>query len=484
MAAPATAFDVGRLRGATVQCIGDIMLDRFVEGTVERISPEAPIPVIRVEHQDAMLGGAGNVARNIAALGARAVLHAVIGDDEPGRELARLAEAAAEAHLIADVARPTTVKTRFMAGAQQLLRADHETTAPIAAAIGAALLRGIDDAAARCQAVVLSDYGKGVLTDDLWAAIIAGAQARGVPVLVDPKHGPFERYRGATVLTPNRAELAAATGRTCVDDHDIAEAARVLLGVCEAEALVVTRGGRGLSVVRRDGAVAHVPAAQRREVYDVSGAGDTVIAVLAAALAVGADLTAAAALANAAGGIVVGKARTAVVRLDELVAAAAASAAAADRRLYTVEDLVERVAVWRRQGQRVGFTNGCFDLLHPGHVALFSKARAACDHLIVGINSDQSVRRLKGEGRPVQPQSARAAVLASLADIDAVVIFAQDTPLALIEAIRPDLLVKGADYKLAEVVGAEIVGAYGGEIMLAEIEPGHSATDIIRRVAG
>jgi len=215
----------------------------------------------------------------------------------------------------------------------------------------------------------------------------------------------------------------------------------------------------------------------------VSGAGDTVIAVLAAALAVGADLTAAAALANAAGGIVVGKARTAVVRLDELVVAAA-SAAVADRKLCTVEDLVERVAVWRRQGQRVGFTNGCFDLLHPGHVALFSKARAACDHLIVGLNSDQSVRRLKGEGRPVQPQSARAAVLASLADIDAVVVFAQDTPLALIETIRPDLLVKGADYKLAEVVGAEIVGAYGGEIMLAEIEPGHSATDIIRRVAG
>jgi len=483
MAAPATAFDVGRLRRATVQCIGDIMLDRFVEGAVERISPEAPIPVIRVEHQDAMLGGAGNVARNIGALGARAVLHAVIGDDEPGRELARLAEAAAEAHLIADVARPTTVKTRFMAGAQQLLRADHETTAPIAAAIGVALLREIDDAAARCQAVVLSDYGKGVLTDDLWAAIIAGARARGVPVLVDPKHGPFERYRGATVLTPNRAELAAATGRTCVDDHDIAEAARALLGVCEAEALVVTRGGRGLSVVTRDGAVAHVPAAQRREVYDVSGAGDTVIAVLATALAVGADLTVAAALANAAGGIVVGKARTAVVRLDELVAAAA-SATVADRKLCTVENLVERVAVWRRQGQRVGFTNGCFDLLHPGHVALFSKARAACDHLIVGLNSDQSVRRLKGEGRPIQPQSARAAVLASLADIDAVVIFAQDTPLALIKAIRPDLLVKGADYKLAEVVGAEIVGAYGGEIMLAEIEPGHSATDIIRRVAG
>jgi D-beta-D-heptose 7-phosphate kinase/D-beta-D-heptose 1-phosphate adenosyltransferase len=459
------------------------MLDRFVEGAVERISPEAPIPVIRVKHQDAMLGGAGNVARNIAALGARAVLHSVIGDDEPGRELARLTEAAAEAHLIADVARPTTVKTRFMAGAQQLLRADHETTAPIAAATGAALLRGVDDATARCQAVVLSDYGKGVLTDDLCAAIIAGARARGVPVLVDPKHGPFERYRGATVLTPNRAELAAATGRTCVGDHDIAEAARALLGVCEAEALVVTRGGRGLSAVTRDGAVAHVPAAQRREVYDVSGAGDTVIAVLAAALAVGADLTAAAALANAAGGIVVGKARTAVVRLDELVVAAA-SAAVADRKLCTVEDLVERVAVWRRQGQRVGFTNGCFDLLHPGHVALFSKARAACDHLIVGLNSDQSVRRLKGEGRPVQPQSARAAVLASLADIDAVVVFAQDTPLALIETIRPDLLVKGADYKLAEVVGAEIVGAYGGEIMLAEIEPGHSATDIIRRVAG
>ena len=424
-----------------------------------------------------MLGGAGNVARNIAALGARAVLHAVIGDDEPGREVARLAEAAAEAHLITDVARPTTVKTRFMAGAQQLLRADHETTAPIAPETAAVLLRGIDAAAARCQAVVLSDYGKGVLTDDLWAAIIAGARARGVPILVDPKHGPFERYRGATVLTPNRAELAAATGRTCVDDQDIAEAARALLGVCAAEALVVTRGGRGLSVVTRDGVAAHVPAAQRREVYDVSGAGDTVIAVLAAALAVGADLTTAAVLANAAGGIVVGKARTAVVRLDEL-------AAAADRKLCTVEDVIERVAVWRRQGQRVGFTNGCFDLLHPGHVALFNKARAACDHLIVGLNSDQSVRRLKGEGRPVQPQAARAAVLGSLADIDAVVIFGEDTPLALIETIRPDLLVKGADYKLAEVVGAEIVRGYGGEIMLAEIEPGHSATDIIRRAAG
>ena len=482
--AAAAAFDVGRLRAACVQCIGDIMLDRFVDGAVERISPEAPIPVIRVGHESAMLGGAGNVARNIAALGARAVLHGVIGDDEAGRELARLAAADAEAHLITEGARPTTVKTRFMAGAQQLLRADRETTAPIAAATASALLRGIEDAATRCQAVVLSDYGKGVLTEDLWKAIVAAARERGVPVLVDPRRGSFQRYRGASVLTPNRAELEAAAGRACVDDRDIAAAARALLDACEVEAVVVTRGERGLSVVTRDGALAHLPAARRREVYDVSGAGDTVIAVLAAALAVGAELTTAAALANAAGGIVVAKARTAVVRPDELAAADAAPPAAADLKLCTAEEAVERVAVWRRRGQRVGFTNGCFDLLHPGHVALFSTARAACDHLIVGLNSDRSVRRLKGEGRPVQPQSARAAVLASLADIDAVVVFGEDTPLALIEAIRPDLLVKGADYKIEEVVGAEFVRSYGGDVVLAAIEPGHSASDIIRRVAG
>ena len=482
----AASFEVECLASTRILCVGDLMLDRFVHGSVERISPEAPVPVIRVEREDMMLGGAGNVARNLTALGVRSVVLGVVGDDEAGGEVARLVEQdTAEAHLEVEPGRPTTVKTRYLTSGQQLLRADRETAAPIALRTSRALLRRFSQALSGCDAVVVSDYAKGTLTDEVLSAVIDRAREEGVPVLADPKSADFRRYHGATVLAPNRDELAAATQHRCDGDKGIAEAAVGVLAACAVQAMVITRGPGGLSLVAADAAPVHLRAAKKEEVYDVSGAGDTVLAVLAAALAAGADLPTAAALANCAGGVVVGKVGTAVVHPTELATAAAASLqGAADAKVCALNQVRDRIAVWRRRGERIGFTNGCFDLLHPGHVALLDEARAACDRLIVGLNSDDSARRLKGPDRPVQDETTRAAMLASYAAVEVVVVFGADTPIELIEAIRPDVLVKGADYHPEEVVGAEFVESYGGRVLLAEIRPGHSTTETIRRMAG
>ncbi|MBM3516771.1 MAG: D-glycero-beta-D-manno-heptose-7-phosphate kinase [Alphaproteobacteria bacterium] len=476
-------MDPERLAAAKVLCVGDVMLDRFVRGTVERISPEAPIPVLRAAEHSAMLGGAGNVARNIAALGARARLIAVVGADVAAAEVGQLVTDALDAgsRLLADSARPTTVKTRYIAGGQQLLRVDDEAAQPLAPALASALLAAVRGGLSWCDVVVLSDYAKGVLGEAVLAGVIEAAVHLRRPVLVDPKSRDFSRYRGATLLAPNRAELAAATGLAGEDDATTEAAARMATGAAGMAALIVTRGARGLSLLRSGEGALHLPALPRAEVYDVTGAGDTVMATLAVALAVGADLATAARLANRAGGIVVGKIGSAVVRRDELLAA---EQRAAEAKIGARAEVLESVGRWRRRGERIGFTNGCFDLLHPGHVALLRQARAACDRLIVGLNSDESVRRLKGPGRPVQGEGARAAMLAAYAEVDAVVIFGESTPEALIEAIRPDVLVKGADYRLDEVVGGAFVRSYGGQVLLAELAPGHSTSATIARIAG
>lgn len=481
-APPAGAADlIDRLRGIRIGCIGDVMLDRFVQGTVERISPEAPVPVLRIAHEDAMPGGAGNVARNLAALGARVHLASVIGDDPPGRELSdRLAriEGVAGASLLVEAGRRTPVKTRFLAGSQQLLRADAETVAPLTAPSGRELLQAVAGWGGSCAVVVLSDYAKGVLLGGMAPAVIEGLQAQGSRAVVDPKGADFGRYRGAEVITPNRRELAIAAGQPVAPGEEAA-CARALQARCGLGAVLVTMGRDGMLLVGADGTPLPLPA-QAREVFDVSGAGDTVAAVLAAALAAGAALPEAAALANTAAGIVVGKVGTAVVRPPELTDAVRRRALrAGEEKLCDLAAATERVSAWRRLGLRVGFTNGCFDLIHPGHVSLLTQARAACDRLVVGLNTDASVGRLKGPGRPVQTDAARAMVLASLAAVDAVVAFAEDTPLALILALRPDVLVKGADYRLDQVVGGDEVRRWGGRVLLARLEPGFSTTATI-----
>ena len=477
---------VESLSGCRVLVVGDVMLDKFVHGRVERISPEAPIPVLRVTGETKMLGGAGNVVRNLAALSAGGRFVGVVGDDSARYDVAAELDKfpSVGPALIVDSSRQTSIKTRFVAGNQQMLRADRENDAPLADVIRAAIIREATEALDECDVVVLSDYAKGVLSAEVTGDIIAHARTAGKTVIVDPKGTDYSRYRGATVLTPNRAELAAATGMATETDAEITAAARKLIAEVGVDAVLATRSADGMSLVTASGEVTHL-ATEAREVFDVSGAGDTVVATIAAAIAAGAELPRAAALANVAAGIVVGKVGTAAAYAADVIAALHhRDLSSAEAKVLGLEQALDRIEIWRRRGFKVGFTNGCFDLLHPGHVAILAKSRDACDRLVVGLNSDASVKRLKGEGRPIQAEMARAAVLASLASVDMVVLFGEDTPLELISAIKPDVLVKGADYTHDEVVGADVVEAHGGSVLLIELEPGHSTTSTIARING
>lgn len=476
---------VARLSGCRVLCIGDIMLDRFVYGAVRRISPEGPIPILHEDRRRAMLGGAGNVAANLVALGAACKLIAVRGDDEDGAELAGMVAdlARADAQIITVPGRPTTRKTRFIAAGQQILRVDREVAAPIPDAITARLIGLVEAAAPRVSAIILSDYGKGVVGPELLRAAIGAGKRHGIPVVVDPKGRDFGRYAGAAAITPNRAELAAATGRPVASDDDAAAAAGAVMQEHGFAMVLATRSDQGMTLV--EGETTTHYRAEAREVFDVSGAGDTVVATFTAALAAGEPAATAAALANSAAGLVVGKLGTATVAADDLAQALSNSAMrATEAKVKTLSQALRQVAAWRADGLTIGFTNGCFDLLHPGHISLIHQARRACDRLIVGLNSDASVARLKGAGRPVQPEAARALVLGALAAVDLVIVFAEDTPLVLIDALKPDVLVKGADYRIDQVVGGDMVAAYGGRVLLAELEPGFSTTRTISRIAG
>ena len=474
-----------KLNNVAVLCVGDAMLDQYVYGDVERVSPEAPIPILNVSRRTHAIGGAGNVACNIAALGARAHLVAIVGDDPPGAQVSELLAGAdgIEPQLLVDSDRPTTVKTRFIAGSQQLLRADDETVGDVADALSERVVEAASAALGTpgLKAVILSDYGKGVLGDQVIQRLIVASQAAGVPVIVDPKGTDYRKYSGAEVLTPNRKELGEATRMATGSSDEIAVAARHLVDTCGVRHVLVTRGAEGMSLVSAGASPAHLPALAR-EIFDVSGAGDTVVATLASAMAAGMTVAEAAQLANVAAGVVVAKVGTAVVRNADLVDAVDAAVSISDK-IVDPANLTEQVAQWRVRGLLIGFTNGCFDLVHPGHISLLEQAAAACDRLIVGLNSDSSVTRLKGAGRPVQDAAARSRVLASVAAVDAVIVFDDDTPLDLIGHIRPDVLVKGADYALDEVVCGDIVHAYGGQVILADLVDGFSTTETIAKLA-
>lgn len=475
------------LAGVRVLTVGDLMLDRFVYGAVDRISPEAPVPVLRIERESIMLGGVGNVARNLRALGASVCLVAVMGRDQAARDIKGLLrdDVEIESHLIEDDARPTTIKTRYIAGSQQMMRADRERIVPVADGLEQDIIdRAIADLA-QAKAMVLSDYGKGVLTELVLRRLLDAADERGVPVVVDPKGNDYRRYAGATLVTPNRRELTEATGQSAASDEAIVGTASALIASSGVNGVLVTRSQDGMSLVRGDGSdPLHLPATAR-EVYDVSGAGDTVVATLAAALGAGIAIEDACRLANVAAGIVVAKMGTATAAASEMAASLRQRELdIGESKTVTLDQARALAEAWRRQGLKVGFTNGVFDLLHPGHVSLIRQARSACDRLIVGLNSDSSVKRLKGDSRPIQNDASRALVLGSLASVDAVVIFPDDTPLAVIEALKPDVLVKGADYTVATVVGADIVQSYGGRVMLAVLEDGHSTTATVARISG
>ena len=474
---------IAKFKDIHVLCLGDIMLDRFTYGSAGRISPEAPIPVLSISHQQSMLGGAGNVVRNVLSLGGSATLVAVIGEDAAGAEIQTLLENEDRltTALVGSGRRPTTVKTRFIADGQQLLRADAEVSHDIAddtaAKIIAAFKAGLDAA----DVVILSDYAKGVLSDTVLDAVIKLAAAAGVPIIADPKSTDFNRYKGVTLLTPNRKEMAAASNLPCDTNTEIENAGRKMRTAAAIDALLITRSEAGMSLISGDD-VTHIPA-QAREVFDVSGAGDSVIACLSLAIGAGAAKPDAAFLANLAGSIVVAKTGTAAVTTDELSAALHnAEVRTADNKISSLHQAKSIIDGWRARGLKVGFTNGCFDLVHPGHISLIRQARAECDRLIVGLNTDDSIRRLKGPDRPATNETSRAIVLASLEDVALVVPFAEDTPINLIETLEPDVLVKGADYTVETVVGADIVQAYGGRVFLAELKAGFSTTGTIQRL--
>ncbi len=476
---------LGRFNECRLVCVGDVMVDRFIYGDVQRISPEAPVPVVRITNEFSQLGGAGNVARNVSSLGASVTFFSVIGSDRAGKEVSDLLGQlnTVEPFLRVTADRETTTKNRFFsADGHHLLRADRETVMPLTQAdeddLGLSLALEIEKA----DAVLLSDYGKGVITASFAQKAITLAKKAGKPIVVDPKGGDYALFAGASVITPNRAELALVTGCSVESEADLVAAAKALLESVSIGAVLITRSSDGMTLVEKSGDVFHLRA-ESREVSDVTGAGDTVLAVLGIALAAGAPLLEGARLANVAAGLVVTRRGAAVVTARELGAGLLRrDLSAAESKVVDSATAAARSAMWRSDGLEVGFTNGCFDLLHPGHVSLLGQAKAACDRLIVGLNSDASVARIKGPGRPVQTEAARAAVMASMESVDLVVIFSEDTPEGLIDVIRPNVLVKGADYEKGDVVGANIVETAGGRVVLADFVDTFSTTATIDSV--
>jgi D-beta-D-heptose 7-phosphate kinase / D-beta-D-heptose 1-phosphate adenosyltransferase len=464
-----------------VWVVGDVMLDEYVTGAVERISPEAPVPVVRAHSTEYRLGGAANVARQIAALGARVSLAGIVGEDAAGERLLALCTAAGidTRAVLRLPGRQTTRKLRVLGQSQQLLRLDFEDRTPCPPQGTIRLLSRLADGVP-AHAIILSDYAKGVLTAETIAGVTRGRGA--IPIVVDPKHADLARYRGATTITPNLRELELAAGRTLDADDSgaIAAAARELLPQADLQSMVVTLGNRGMLVVPRAGPETAV-AALRHEVYDVTGAGDTAIAVLTLALAARAPLVQAVRVANAAAGVAVTQVGAVAVSPGNIRDALAARP---DSKLLARQDLAARAAAWRLAGKRIVFSNGCFDLLHAGHLALLQHAAKLGDILVLAINSDASVRRLKGPERPLVPESERAALLAALTFVDAVTVFDEDTPLAVLTEVRPHVLVKGGDYQVADVVGRELVEAAGGRVEIVPLTPEKSTTSLLERIRG
>jgi D-beta-D-heptose 7-phosphate kinase/D-beta-D-heptose 1-phosphate adenosyltransferase len=476
----------GRFTAARVLVLGDLMLDCHIRGEVTRISPEAPVPVVRVVSRSWSPGGAANVATNLSELGLAVELVGVIGADDAGVRLQGLlrTRAISAEGAVADPAFATIVKTRVIGGHHQMLRIDDERPGGLGAATLAQLVAQVESRLDGLGALVISDYAKGVCAPALCGAVIAAARRRGIPVLVDPKGRDFAKYAGATTITPNTGELAQASGVDPSDHQQLVQGGAELRTRLGLEFLTFTRGEHGIALIEGD-QVHQIPATAR-EVFDVSGAGDTVIAVLAACLAAREPALShldAVRLANLAAGIVVAKVGTVSVQLDELLASLDADlGGAGNGKVLTLGEAQARCARWRAHGERVVFTNGCFDLLHAGHVGLLELARQAGDRLVVGLNADSSVRALKGASRPVNHQADRASVLAGLAAIDAVVVFAEDTPLELIRALRPEVLVKGADYREDQVVGAPEVRSWGGRVVLIPLLAGRSTSAAIARL--
>lgn len=478
------ASHIELLSQSHVLCLGDLMLDRFIYGQVDRTSPEAPVPILQIEHETTMLGGVGNVARNLIGLGAKATLLSVVGDDDIGKTLTHMIgeENTVEPHLIVEPNRNSTEKTRFVASGQQLLRADRETVSWISEQSKQKLLWIAKDIIKDCDVLILSDYAKGILSNEVCQDLISYAELNNKAVIVDPKGKNYLRYSGATIITPNRQELGQATNQLVQTDDQIVAAGKKLIKQLGIKAILVTKSQDGMTLISSDDNIEHLPT-QAHEVYDVSGAGDTVVATLASAIAQKLHLFQAASLANFAASIVVSKLGTAPVFSDDLVRAMRKNDLNIfESKILPTSAASKLVESWQSKDIKVGFTNGCFDLLHPGHISLLQQSKEVCDKLIVALNSDTSVRELKGETRPIQTESARAQVLASLEFTDLIIIFSEETPIELIKTLKPNVLIKGDDYNMEEVVGADTVRALGGEVVLARTEPGFSTSNTIKKL--
>ena len=494
---------VNLMNDAPVLVIGDIMLDKFIYGNVERISPESPVPILSIKREDQMLGGAGNALANLVGLNAAPHIISVIGEDEAGNALKeQLTTLNIDSNnLIIEKNRPTTLKTRFLAGHQQLLRTDYEHKTPVSKTTKDAILEKAETLIPDTKAIIISDYGKGLLSKDLISEIIALANKASVPVIIDPKGQDFSIYAGATAITPNKKELSDATKGSKVDqDSDIVSAANELIETCAIKAIIATRSKDGMSVIEKNKEPLHLRSSDI-EVYDVSGAGDSVIATIAASLAAGGTLHDAARLANIAGSIVVTKVGTAPIRASELTEALESDLGdvlikhyAKSKTLLRQADCLpwdeaaERIKRWKAQGLKVGFTNGCFDVLHAGHVNYLNQAREQCDRLVVGLNNDSSVKILKGQSRPIHDEASRADVLGALSCVDLVVLFGakekddDNTAIDLLSTIKPDFYVKGGDYTVDQIPEAPTVIGYGGEVRVMSVYEGHSTTNSVKRI--
>jgi D-beta-D-heptose 7-phosphate kinase/D-beta-D-heptose 1-phosphate adenosyltransferase len=479
------AFDYERCK---ILVVGDVMLDRYLWGDVKRISPEAPVPVFHIKRRSIVPGGAGSVVLNVIGLGASVTLLGVIGRDENGSTLKRLLEdRRIESILIEDKNRPTITKTRVLAKGQQLLRIDDENTVVLDESLKAGIIENVAKEIHQCAAVIFSDYGKGIFdTQGLTEALIDVANGADVPVIVDPKRKNWERYSGAACLTPNTAEFEHVVGAPLGDDNALIDAMRTTRSQYRLSNLLVTRGPLGMCLIGEDEQPRFIPSIAR-EVYDVSGAGDTVIATLAVGIASGQGYLDAARLANVAAGVVVGKLGTQPINALELKAAVGMNGdrigGSVNQKTHSLAAANLQVQAWKALDQKIVFTNGCFDLLHPGHIHLLNEAKRCGERLIVGLNSDGSVRRLKGNKRPILSETDRAAILGALDCVDLVIIFEKDTPIELIESLEPDVLVKGSDYRPERVVGKEIVESYGGKVHLVPVVEGYSTTRLAEKVS-
>lgn len=469
-------LDMPPFQQARVLVVGDVMLDRYWHGDAMRISPEAPVPVVHVGNREGRPGGAGNVALNIAALGAATSLVGVVGKDDEGEELkSRLNAAGVYCDFLQSADKPTITKLRVISRHQQLIRLDFEQ------AFDAQDIVGLDTKVANlldnAQTLVLSDYAKGGLAEV--AALIQLGRRKNIPVIVDPKGTDFNKYRGATLLTPNLSEFEAVVGRSASEEELVSKGLR-LVQALGLEALLITRGEHGMTLIRPNSPELHLPA-HAQEVFDVTGAGDTVISVLAASMAAGHAMAAATMLANLAAGLVVGKLGTAAISAPELRRAMLAEQGSG-RGVMTSEQLQIAVQDAKAHGETIVFTNGCFDIIHAGHVGYLAQARKLGKRLVVAINDDASVHRLKGSGRPINPVERRMAVLAGLEAVDWVVSFPEDTPEGLLQLLQPDVLVKGGDYTLDKVVGGEYVQSYGGQVKALEFLDDCSTSAIVEKM--